>query len=441
MANKHIKSPVQKSSKAFLMFQENSIYYGDNLDILKQFPDESVDLIYLDPPFFSNRLYEIIWGEKFEKRAFEDRWAGGHKGINTYMEWMQERLHQCWRVLKKTGTIYLHCDWHASHYLKTTMDGIFGYSNFLNEIVWHYESGGRAQQFYPRKHDVLLFYSKNMSKHYFDWKPIGIPRNICQSCGTVLDKWNNLKKSIDNKGRIYRTIKSNGKIYKYYDDEPVPPTDVWNDISHLQQKDPERLGYPTQKPLKLLERVVLASSKKGDIVLDPFCGCGTTLEASEKKGRKWVGIDISYTACKEMTKRLKKYGIHTEIKGAPATLSDLRKMKPFDFQNWVLNRIYGMSNPKKTGEGGIDGWTFNGDPVQVKQSDSVGDEVVRLLFGDLQRLKKNRGIVVGFSFTTVAIERANELRRQHGINILLKTVENILKTPETIFLEEKADNE
>ena len=330
--------------------------------------------------------------------------------------------------------MYLHCDWHASHYLKTVMDDIFGYTNFLNEIVWHYESGGRASHFYPRKHQVLLFYAKNKNKEYnFDWKPIGVPRNVCESCGKVLEKWNNLAKHVDNHMRVYRTIKSNGKVYKYYDDEPVPPTDVWNDISHLQQKDPERLGYPTQKPLKLLERVVLASSKENQVVLDPFCGCGTTLEASQKHKRKWVGIDISYTACKEMTKRLKKIGVHTEVKGAPATLADLKKMKPFDFQNTVLNRIYGRANPTKVGDEGIDGWTFTGDPVQVKQIEGVGDETIRLLFGDLQRLNKKGGMVIALSFTSGAKERVNEFKRQHGVEIALKTAEEIIKTPEVVF--------
>lgn len=425
------------------MLKENAIYYGDNEEVLKQFPEGSIDLAYADPPFFSNKLYEVIWGEKFEKRAFEDRWAGGHRGINTYLEWMEPRLKEYHRVLKDTGTMYLHCDWHASHYLKTVMDSIFGYNNFLNEIVWHYESGGRAEHFYPRKHDVILFYAKNKRKgYYFDWKAIGIPRNVCESCGTVLKKWNNLAKHVDNQGRVYRTIKSNGKIYKYYDDDPVPPTDVWNDISHLQQKDPERLGYPTQKPLKLLERIVLASSAPGQIVLDAFCGCGTTLSAAQKHNRKWVGIDISYTACKEVAKRLRKeYSVQVEIMGAPATLADLKRMKPFDFQNWVLNRIYGSANPKKSGDEGVDGWTFNGDPVQVKQMDNVGDATVRLLFGDLERLNKKFGVIVGFSFTSVAYERANELKRDKGVVIKLVKIEDILKTPEIVFEKEVEENE
>jgi len=421
------------------MFVENAIYYGDNLEVLHQFPHEQADLIYADPPFFSNRFYEVIWGEKFEKRAFEDRWAGGSKGINTYLEWMEPRLRECHRVLKPTGTMYLHCDWHASHYLKTLMDSIFDSSNFLNEIVWHYESGGRAQNFYSRKHDVLLFYAKS-KKYNFDWKPIGIPRNKCQACGTTLDKWNNLKKLVDKDGRVYRTIKSSGKIYKYYDDAPVPPTDVWLDISHLQQKDPERLGYPTQKPLKLLQRVVSASSNKGDLVLDPFCGCGTTLEAAQRYGRKWVGIDISFTACKEMATRLRKIGVHAEIMGEPATLADLKKMTPFEFQNWVLNRIYGRANPKKVGDEGVDGWTFMGDPVQVKQS-GAGDPQVRLLYGDLERLKLKRGVIVAYEFSHDARERVNELKRQHGVEIVLKTVEDILKTPEVIFASETQEDE
>lgn len=231
-------------------YLETSVLYcDDNLHRLAQFPSECIDLIYLDPPFFSNRTYEVIWGDEAEVRSFEDRWEGG---IQVYVGWMRERMMEMYRILKPTGSIYLHCDHHASHYLKVMMDDVFGAKNFRNEIVWHYGSGGRSQRFYPRKHDTIFWYSKSSSKWTFNMDAVSVARDVCQECGQQLEKWNNLKKHVDEDGRIYRTIKSGGKVYTYYDDEPTLPADVWLGLSHLHQKDPERLGYPTQKPETLL---------------------------------------------------------------------------------------------------------------------------------------------------------------------------------------------
>ena len=266
----------------------------DNKKVLAEIPSDCIDLIYLDPPFFSNRHYEVIWGDEAEVRSFEDRWEGG---IQVYLAWMRERMLEMHRVLKPHGSIYLHCDWHASHYLKVMMDDIFGGAAHLrDEIVWHYESGGRTTNFYPHKHDTIFWYSKHRKNWIFNAEAVSVPRNECQACGRTLAKWNNLKKHVDADGRIYRTIKSAGRVYTYYDDDPVLPSDVWLGMNHLQQKDPERLGYPTQKPETLLERIILASSNPGDIVLDPFCGCGTAIAVAHKLERAWLGIDISPTA-------------------------------------------------------------------------------------------------------------------------------------------------
>ena len=146
------------------MFEPNTIYCGDCKEVLKKFPDECVDLIYMDPPFFSNKTYEVIWKDGYEVRAFEDRWKGG---IEHYIGWMEERIRECHRVLKKTGSIYLHCDWHASHYLKVMMDRVFGVNNFQNEIIWFYKTGGVSKRRFSRKHDNILFYTKS-SKYTFN---------------------------------------------------------------------------------------------------------------------------------------------------------------------------------------------------------------------------------------------------------------------------------
>ena len=304
---------------------------------------ESVDLIATDPPFNKGRDFHATPDSLASGASFQDRWSwerdvhqewvdqltddhpalmeaiesaihAHSEGMGAFMCFMAVRLLAMRRVLKPTGSIYLHCDPTASHYLKAVMDAIFGKKNFVNEIIWHYQSGGRAKNHFPKKHDSLLFYAKSNRNRVFNWTEILVPRNQCALCETVLEKWNNLKKHVDKDGRIYRTIKSAGKVYKYYDDEPTMPPNVWLEFNHLQQKDPERTGYPTQKPLALYERIIRASSNEGDIVLDPFCGCATTCVAAEKLNRQWIGIDIWKKAHEIVVKRLRdEVGLFGEV--------------------------------------------------------------------------------------------------------------------------------
>lgn len=319
-------------------FKNRTLFHGDNLDFLRAMNSQSVDLIATDPPFNKGRDFHATPDSLAKGASFQDRWSWKRDVHESWLDqinddwpqvmeaiensrktygddmgaflcFMAVRLIGMRRVLKDSGSIYLHCDPTASHYLKMVMDGIFGRKNFINEVIWHYESGGRAKNFLPKKHDVLFWYAKNHKKKVFNGDAISIPRNGCSLCGQKLEKWNNLKKNVDKDGRVYRTIKSAGKEYRYYDDEPVLPSDVWLGINHLQQKDPERTGYPTQKPLALYERIIQASSKKGDMVLDPFCGCATTPIAAERLGRQWVGIDIWKTAHKQVIDRLTQEGL------------------------------------------------------------------------------------------------------------------------------------
>lgn len=240
---------------------------------------------------------------------------------------MYERLVLCKELLSDTGSIYLHCDWHRSHYLRMLLEDVFGNNRFVNEIIWNYESGGIPETFFSRKHDNIFFISKT-DKYIFNKKNVLVPRNICQSCGSEMQKWNNLKKEIDENGKTYRTIKSNGKIYKYYDDEPILLSDVWLDINHLQQKDPQRLDYPTQKPEKLLERIIKASSNPGDIVFDCFMGSGTTQAVAMKLGRKFLGADINLGAIQTTTKRL-----INRAKELESELTDETKYTGFEVYN------------------------------------------------------------------------------------------------------------
>lgn len=270
----------------------NKLILGDNLEVLRTLPSESVDLIYLDPPFFSNRHYECIWGDKGEVRSFEDRWSGG---IEHYIEWLRERVQEMHRVLKSTGSIYLHCDHHADAYIRVyILDPIFGSGNFRNEIVWSYFSGGISKQNFARKHDSIFWYSKSK----FWTFNIQTERRISESL-------RNEPIHTDTRGDY---INFNGT--KAYVDKAL--TDVWP-INILLPMSKERIGYPTQKPEALLERIIKASSNEGDIVLDPFVGGGTTVAVANRLHRNWIGIDQSAQAVRVSENRINNQGLTSEF--------------------------------------------------------------------------------------------------------------------------------
>lgn len=298
---------------------QNRLIYGDNLlaiqallagDANTPSMRGKIDLIYIDPPYDSKADYRTkihLMSTDLEQRptvieqfAYSDTWKDG---TISYLRMIITRLYLMRELLSEKGSIYVHIDWHVGHYVKIIMDQIFGKDNFVNEIVWCYESGGIPQRAFAKKHDTLFFYSKS-NEYFFDKNAGSIPRNVCSACGTTLEKWNNLKKHVDENGRIYRTIKSAGKIYKYYDDEPVLAPDYWLGINHIQQKAPERTGFLTQKPEALLERIISTSCPEGGIVADFFAGSGTTGSVAEKLGRKWIMSELGKPACMIMRKRL-----------------------------------------------------------------------------------------------------------------------------------------
>jgi len=396
---------------------ENVIYCGDNLIWLKKFPDKCIDLIYLDPPFFSNKNYEVIFNDGEEIRSFEDRWKGG---INHYIEWMRDRVFELHRVLKDTGSFYLHCDWHASPYLKVMCDDIFGYNNFQNEIVWHYKTGGLSKKRFARKHDILLFYLKRNNKGIFN------PLKEKAYIPTLKGRTFALKKlgaEIDNEG--CNVCGQKGGFYHM-----SSMTDVWI-IPPLFRNNRERLGYPTQKPEALLERIIKASSNKGDLILDPFCGCGTTIAVAQRLGRKWIGIDVSPSACKLMKNRVERNGARgPEIIGQPLNIEELKALPPFEFQNWCVGALGGTINPKKVGDMGIDGFSFmHRDPIQVKQSEHIGRNVIDNFETAMQRIKKDKGYIIAFSFGKGAYEEVAEAK-QRGLHIDLLTVDKLLEYEE-----------
>jgi len=465
--------------------QNNTLFYGDNLGILREYiPDESIDLIYLDPPFNSSRSYNVLFkdesGHDSESQitAFDDSWHWGQSAESIYSEliessnpqvstmisamrqfigsnqmmaylvMMAARLVELHRVLKPTGSLYLHCDPTASHYLKIILDTVFGVQNFQNEICWKRTSAHSSAKRYGPVHDVLLFFSKSGD---FTWNPQFTPhdpdyvekfyRHVDTegrryrlsdltaagirhgSSGEswrgvdVTAKGNHWKYTIENleeldkKGRIYWPPKGGVPAYKRYLDEVkgIALQDILLDIPPIGAQAAERLGYPTQKPLVLLERVIQASSNEGDIVLDPFSGCGTAIAAAQKLGRKWIGIDITHLAIAMHKLRLKDmYDLvpckDYDVIGEPEDLGAARQLAQEDryqFQWWALSLIQarplggseGDKKGKKGSDKGIDGViTFIDDAskkakrvlVQVK-SGHVKSGDIRDLVGVLSR--------------------------------------------------------
>lgn len=273
-----------------------NFYLGRTEDLLDRLISEyheKVRLIYLDPPFRTGETFSIRLGRGKNApivKIFDDKLSDSE-----YIEWMTSILSACHQMLDNKGSIYVHLDYRMSAKIRIVLDSIFGEDNFMNEIIWTYKSGGRSKKYYPRKHDTILFYRKTKNA-YFNINAVGIPRGSARR--------NHMKRFIDENGKICYSIRSNGKVYKYSEDSLVYPTDVWSDIEHLQQKDRERCGYPTQKPESLLRRIIGASSKENDLVMDLFSGSGTTAAVANKMGRTYVAVDQSPIALSLIRKRL-----------------------------------------------------------------------------------------------------------------------------------------
>lgn len=429
------------------MIQTNIIYCGDCLYKLKELPDECIDLIYIDPPFNSNRNYEIFWGDRQEKRSFEDRFGSAE----AYVKYMRPRMVQLYRVLKTTGSFYYHCDWHASHYVKVwILDQIFGFNNFQNEIIWYYRGAGISKKRYARRHDSIFFYTKS-KKWNFNPDKIRIPY-----AETTKERFSHYIGNI-RKGKDFgeQALNPLGKH----------PDDVITNIQPIAPSAKARLGYPTQKPVDLLDRIIRASSEPDDIILDSFCGCGTTLVSAHNLKRKWLGIDISPTACKVMSERLKREcglieGDDFCISDLPKTVEELRKLPPFEFQNWAAIAIGAIPNHRKSRDLGIDGWYYplefeqdnplkevnkklgqndfyqsQGIPIQVKQRDKVGRNEIDNFETVIKRDGKDRGIFIAFDYTDGALRECIRAKQEEGLLIFPIRVSEILDEKHIFKLE------
>lgn len=406
-----------------------NLHYGDNLEVLREsIRDESVDLIYLDPPFNSKRGYNLLFkspdGHESNAQitAFDDTWHWnaqaerefteilhqkntdvaemmqalrkflGENDMMAYLTMMCNRFLELHRVLKSTGSLYLHCDPTASHYLKIVLDSVFGKENFRNEIVWCYRGGGASKKDFGKRHDIIFRYSKT-NNYFFYPDNVRIPYQA-EGLGRTDDA-------------MWGKHKGTNKVYK-----PNPlgkiPEDWWP-INILNANDPERLGYPTQKPLVLLERIINSSSKEGDVLLDPFCGCGTAVHAAEKLNRRWIGIDITHLAISLIEKRLKDAfpGIDIDVHGTPRDTegaADLAKRDKYQFQWWACSLVNAQpyQGKKKCADSGIDGLIFFHDDdkeakkiiVSVKGGNNVGVAQIRDLGHVVEREKAAIGLFV-----------------------------------------------
>jgi len=435
-----------------MKLERNTFYHSDCLFVLSHdIPAESVDLIYLDPPFFTGKTQKGKWKGEWHPEAmeisFEDRkdywakhlanmrekapsWLGSiatkHAEFAAYLYYMMERLQACHRVLKKAGSIYLHCDYRASHYLKMVMDEIFGDDNFRNEIIWYYHRWTAISNDFQRMHDTILRYSKTqdcMFQQLFE---------DYQETTLKYHKW-----EVDEKGRRYYVKRGRGiEPYRVYlDEKGVKLGDVWE----LPQVGPiakERVGYPTQKPEGLLARIIRASSNERDLVLDPFCGCGTTVIVAHRLNRRWIGIDIDTsdrkkgelpTAFKVIKNRSGE--LFEQSQYVSRDLKEVLDMGAREFEYWV-NEFYGATKPSP--DAGVDGITKEGIPIQAKTGE-VDYRIVSQFLSDAQlhskvpQPVKQMIIVSQTGFDDSARKRVFEIKAKFGIEIRLKEPKDLLE--------------
>lgn len=410
------------------MRQNRTLIRGDNLEAMREFPDASVDLIATDPPFNSKRDYFVPYrderGQKPETlvRAFTDTWTWGEAAEEAYRELIVDvggqvadtiqglrqflnetpmmaylvmmciRIVEMHRILKPTGSLYLHCDPSASHYLKIVTDAVFGYKNLRNEIVWHYGKWTNVTNQFQRNHDIILFYSKS-DNHTFNRL-----FNITKARDAVYERgWDTNRVGGKSQLIVYDKEKAQAKIESGQYDNIVYRTekkgaafsDVWLDIPILNSQAKERVGYPTQKPIELYKRIIAASSNEGDLILDPFCGCGTTLMAAEAEDRHWIGIDLTYLAIGAVRQQFDRlFPQHTNsvtIAGTPENVEQalaLAHTDPKGFEEWCVTHVLKFkSNTKKVADGGIDG-TFRFPIGRERGRQAYGKAVAQVKGGN-----------------------------------------------------------
>jgi DNA modification methylase len=324
--------------------EPNRLFFGDNLHIMRSLPNESIDLIYIDPPFFSQRNYNVLFGDQNELRSFKDIWDGG---LNGYLVWLNARLYEMKRLLTPTGSIFVHLDWHASHYVKVELDKLFGYANFRNELIWCYSGGGVPRRDFPRKHDVILRYTRS-GEYGFNVERKDYKENT-QQVG------------------IHSTYgRDSGKDVTIDLSRGTPVTDWWTDIPTVTGWNPEKIGYPTQKPEALLSRIIHAETDPGEVVADFFSGGGTTATVAQKLGRRWIACDISRVAVSITADRVGKViegqRAEADAKGIEVSIPDV------EIAHWG---IYEVENLSKMDDDAFRGFVLSAYEARVESTGSL----------------------------------------------------------------------
>ena len=505
----------------------NKLYFGDNLDILREnVADESVDLIYLDPPFNSNATYNVLFRERSGQdsaaqiTAFEDTWTWsieseiafqdvvtsgpeklgyllqamrsflGQNDMMAYLTMMAQRMAELHRVLKPTGSVYLHCDPTASHYLKLMLDAVFGNGNYKNEIVWKRSSAHNDSGTCGRTHDIIFLYTKDRLKltwnnQYQEYDPSYIESHYRRktedgriyrtdnltatslSGGGYEYEWNGVTRlwrspretmeRLHNEGRIHYTRNGVAEYIRFLDEMPgVPLQDLWTDLPPINSQAKERLGFQTQKPEALLERIINASSNEGDVVLDPFCGCGTAIAVAERLKRKWIGIDITHVAISLMKSRLRDtfnsdlsdydvIGVPQDVESARALAVESEHDGRYQFEYWALGLVDARpaNKGRRGADSGIDGYInfFDDNSGQAKRiivqvkSGNVRRDMIATLTGDMARENAEIGLFITLNqptrpmiqeATSAGIYTPEHYPDHHYPRVQILTIEDLL---------------
>ena len=451
--------PVERISFGHPQLDANRLFFGDNLHVMRLLPPESIDVIYIDPPFFSGRNYNVIFGDQNEVRSFSDIWEGGMPG---YLTWLNARLLEMKRLLKPTGSIFIHLDWHASHYTKVELDKIFGYENFINEIIWQRSTGRTNANRFAMEHDTIFWYSKSDK---FKWRPVFKPLDqaYIQSHYRYTDEkgrkyrtdnllghrgvnpiyewkgistyWRYPSKRMDAlqaEGRIRLTKSGKPEYIRYLDESRGAPVgSFWDDICPINSQANEAIGYPTQKPEALIERIIKASTDNGDIVADFFVGGGTTAAVAQRLGRRWIACDISRIAVAITLDRVLGTIQKQEDVGVQQTLGDapdisvehwgiyeipsLTKLTEEQFRHFVIHAFNGrVAIADDLVHGYKDGVPLFVGPASQEKSVTKADV---LKFGDtiLRKKGKKHGIMLAWAFAPSARIAMEKLSAQQTV--------------------------
>ena len=444
-----MSAKIIKIAKNKFTLQTNVVYKGDNLEIMKSgvIPNCSLDLVYIDPPFCTQKKQSTKrkWSKKITFGSYDDKFAGG---IESYSLWLKRRLEIIYKLLKDDGSLFLHLDYRAIHYAKIALDEIFGEGNknrgskyLVNEIIWCYrdKGGGRNPNYYKRKHETILWYSKDINKK-FKIENGNLSDTTMKRYSYLLNEDGTLthRKLKEKNPGVFEARKKDGRIPKNLDEVWLDKNnggamcDWWDDITPIsnkgdKQEQKEPYVYITQKPIKLLKRIIKTATKEGDVIADFFCGCGVALTSANLLNRKWIGVDKQQSAINALRKHL---SFHTRLKNISIIPNrdlkkkDIEKMKWPEYQDWAVRRLGG--EPAKVKNNGPDGFMPDGSWIEVKKwKTSAGISSYRQVIDGLR--KTGQAYIIAKSFSSGLQEKKAEILRKDGWILHLIPEEDLIR--------------